>query len=273
MPAKKSTKAKTGKTPKRATAEAIRDTCFIITPFGGWFDEYYEDIFRPAIEAAGLNATRADDLYRPGTIVNDIWKFAQDAKVILADLTHKNPNVFYELGLAHALAKPAILITESIDDVPFDLRSLRVLQYDKNRSDWGEQLKEDISKAIDEVLKSPIEAVLPTFLSVKIQTKPPKVTAEDKAIMQLRQEMDALRREVMSVRHAGKEERIGPSEAEARIREYLRNGMPQRAIVRRLVTLGAPESWVIDKIIEEEKGGSRQHELPMQGRPPQGEAK
>jgi len=48
--------------------------------------------------------------------------------VLLADLTGKNPNVFYELGLAHALAKPVILIAETLDDIPFDLRALRVIQ-------------------------------------------------------------------------------------------------------------------------------------------------
>ena len=79
---------------KAKKVEAKKDTCFIITPFGGWFDDYYDRIYRPAIEAGGLVATRADDLYRPGTIVNDIWKFTQDARIVLADLTHKNPNVF-----------------------------------------------------------------------------------------------------------------------------------------------------------------------------------
>jgi hypothetical protein len=155
-------------------------------------------IYAPAIEAGGLLPKRADDLYRPGTIINDIWKFTQDAKIVLADLTHKNPNVFYELGLAHALAKPAILITEIIEDVPFDLRSLRVLQYDKNRPDWGEKLKNDITNAILEVLKAPMEAILPTFLSVKREAKAPPLSEEGKAIMLLRQEIDALRREVGS---------------------------------------------------------------------------
>jgi hypothetical protein len=57
---------------KRATVSA-RDVCFVIMPFGGWLDDYYQDIYCPAIEAAGLEPHRADDLFRPSTIVNDIW--------------------------------------------------------------------------------------------------------------------------------------------------------------------------------------------------------
>ncbi|UCH95687.1 MAG: hypothetical protein JSV88_02260, partial [Candidatus Aminicenantes bacterium] len=86
-----------------------KDICFIIMPFGGWFDTYYESIYIPAIKSAGLEPKRADNLYRPSTIVNDIWTYTKKAKIVLADLSERNPNVFYELGLAHALAKPAIL--------------------------------------------------------------------------------------------------------------------------------------------------------------------
>jgi hypothetical protein len=85
--------------------EQEKDTCFTIMPLGGWFDQFYLEIYKPAIESTGLSPRRADDLYRPRTIVHDIWEYTRNAKVILADLTGKNPNVFYELGLGHALAK------------------------------------------------------------------------------------------------------------------------------------------------------------------------
>ena len=81
--------------------------CFVVMPFGGWFDGYYEHIYSPAIESVGLEPRRADDLYRPSNIVNDIWSLTKAARVVLADLSGKNANIFYKLGLAHALAKPA----------------------------------------------------------------------------------------------------------------------------------------------------------------------
>jgi nucleoside 2-deoxyribosyltransferase len=110
-------------------------------PFDGWFDEYYTNVYTPAITKAGFKAIRADDLYNAGNIIKDIWNTTKDANIILADLTNKNPNVFYELGLAHALAKPTILLTSNINDVPFDLKPQRVIEYDKNEYNWGESLK------------------------------------------------------------------------------------------------------------------------------------
>jgi hypothetical protein len=182
-----------------AMVKTSGDTCFTIMPFGGWFDNYYASIYKPAIEAAGLKPCRADDLYRPSAIVNDIWAYTKSAKLILADLTGKNPNVFYELGLAHALAKPAILIAESIDDVPFDLRALRVLEYDKNQPRWGDELQERITKAIKEVIVSPIEAVLPAFLTVSTDSRPKSITEQDKAMLELKREVDLLKNDLSAL--------------------------------------------------------------------------
>ena len=172
-------------------ATSSKPNCFVIMPFGGWFDKYYSEIYKPAIENAGLESKRADDLYRPGNIVNDIWNYTKDAKVILADLTNKNPNVFYELGLAHAITKPAVLITASMDDVPFDLRSLRVIEYDKNSPKWGEILQEKITKSLKETMKNPAAAIPPTFLEVN-KTDRLKVTPIEREILELRKDMDSL---------------------------------------------------------------------------------
>src|ERR1041384_2996075 len=92
--------------PRSSRQSTDRSICFVIMPFGNWSDHYYEEVYVPAIESAGLIARRADDLYRPSAIVNDIWSLTKEARVILADLSGKNPNVFYELGLAHAIARP-----------------------------------------------------------------------------------------------------------------------------------------------------------------------
>jgi hypothetical protein len=194
------TKKKAGKkaAPRKQKPKETdkQDTCFIIMPFGDWFDTYYESIYMPAIEATGLTPRRADNLYRPSAIINDIWALTNDAKLILADLSEKNANVFYELGLAHALAKPAILVTESMDDVPFDLRSLRVIVYEKNRPDWGDALRATIQLAIQEVLASPLDAVLPTFIKVKESSTQPSASKIEKEMISLRQDVDRLTREL-----------------------------------------------------------------------------
>lgn len=246
--------------------KAGTDICFVIMPFGGWFDDYYDTVYRPAIEAAGLEPHRADDLYRPSTIVNDIWSYTQKAKLILADLSGKNPNVFYELGLAHALAKPAILIAESIDDVPFDLRALRVLEYNKNAPRWGEVLGEKITKSIGEVVSAPLQSVLPTFLSVKSDAKHKSVSEADKQFLELRQEVELLRNEIMRPSRIRRENSIDPPEAEQLIRNYVRRGMPARMIVTRLLEMGVPATWAEEKIQEIRENGRQKSLLNSPGK-------
>lgn len=254
MAAKKKAAAKKASAPKAkkpkasVTARLDEKICFVVMPFGGWFDDYYANIYKPAIEESGLTAFRADDLYRPSNIVNDIWSYTQRAKIILADLSGKNANVFYELGLAHALAKPAILITESLDDVPFDLRSLRVIEYDKNDPTWGTDLKESIVAAIGEVLESPMHAVLPAFLTVKADQKPKSVSESEMQYLELKQEIERLRSEVYRTRASVRPRHMTSSEAKERIRRYMEVGAPDEHIIRRLTDVGISENWVRRRI-------------------------
>jgi hypothetical protein len=85
--------------------------CFVLMPFGDPFDGYYEQIIKPTVESAGLHALRADEVYGTTAIIRDIWESIWRARIVIADVTGKNPNVNYELGLSHALAVPTILIT------------------------------------------------------------------------------------------------------------------------------------------------------------------
>jgi len=235
--------------PKTKSDSTTRDVCFVIMPFGGWLDDYYQGIYHPAITAAGLEPHRADDLFRPSTIVNDIWAYTKKARLVLADLSGKNPNVFYELGLAHALAKPAILVVESMDDVPFDLRALRVLVYDKNAPDWGRILKDKVQAAIGEVLKSPVEAVLPAFLETRGSTPKPTVTPQEKEILELRQQIDLLREEFRSSGRVRSVNRLlDAEEAILRIRDYLALGVSDKTIALQLEPLGPPREWTLDQI-------------------------
>src|ERR1051326_7232713 len=95
--------------------------CLVLMPFADPPDRYYKPIYSVAISEAGLKPVRADSLFTSTPIMDDIWRLVQDSTVLLADLTGRNPNVFYELGLAHAISKPVVLVAETMDDVPFDL--------------------------------------------------------------------------------------------------------------------------------------------------------
>ncbi|WP_299114239.1 response regulator transcription factor [uncultured Winogradskyella sp.] len=210
--------------------------CFVIMPFGGWFDNYYSDIYIPAIADSDLKPVRADNLYTPGSIINDIWRFTQEAEIILADLTGKNPNVFYELGLAHAIAKPAILITQSMEDVPFDLRGLRIIVYDKNVHNWGELLKIKISNAISETLNSPLKSVLPTFIDLK-PSKKQNLTEFDKEMLDLKQDVELLKREVIfkeGISQSSSSLAIRLTNRELEVINLIAKGLTQREVSEQL---------------------------------------
>jgi hypothetical protein len=172
--------------PKEGEAEI----CFIIMPYGVPFDRYYENIYAPAVRDAGLLPKRADSIFASGAILADIWHFTKRAKILLADMSGHNPNVFYELGLAHAIAKPVVLIAPSIDDVPFDLRGLRVIPYDKDDESWGSKLRSDIKQALIETLQDMGRAVPPTFLDAAPRTEIPQ---EEPILLELRKLQDVVR--------------------------------------------------------------------------------
>lgn len=137
--------------------------CFVIMPFGEPFDRYYRNIFVPAIVQAGLEPVRADSISRPSEITQDIWRNVQDATVLVADLTGRNTNVAYEVGLAHAVGQPVILVADEIGNVPFDLRSLRILLYDKNNEQWGYDLRNRLLSSLRETLADRAAAIPPIF--------------------------------------------------------------------------------------------------------------
>jgi hypothetical protein len=81
------------------------------------------------------------------------------AKVPVAELTGRNPNVLYELGLAHALHKPVVLISSNEADVPFDVRHVRVIYYELTDPFWGEKLIAKVAENIVSAIKNPQEAI------------------------------------------------------------------------------------------------------------------
>jgi hypothetical protein len=136
------------------------DSCFVMQPFSTPYGGYYSDIFKPAIEKAGLIPIKADaEIFGAGKIIDQVYRGISAAKVLIAELTTRNPNVFYELGLAHALSKPVILVSSSENDVPFDLQHIRVVYYDVKDPFWGTKLIEKIAEKIVSALEHPEEAI------------------------------------------------------------------------------------------------------------------
>jgi len=126
---------------EKSTNVGANDSCFVMQPFAAPLGDYYEKIYKPAIEKAGLRSVRADaDIFATGKIMDQVWSGINTAKVLVAELTSRNPNVFYELGLAHAMKKPVVLVSAKEEDVPFDLQHIRVIYYDMSDPFWGNKL-------------------------------------------------------------------------------------------------------------------------------------
>jgi len=103
---------------------------FVLMPFALNLKPVYDDHIKKVAKTLNLSIARADDFFSQDSIMYEVWSAIAQASILIADCTGKNPNVFYEIGIAHTIGKPVILITQNQDDVPFDLRHRRYIQYD-----------------------------------------------------------------------------------------------------------------------------------------------
>jgi hypothetical protein len=118
---------------------------FALMPFDPEFRSIFDDLIKPALQDAGYDVARADSFLDQQNILRDIVGGIGHADLIVADLTTLNPNVLYELGLCHGLGIPTLMLAQSMDDIPFDLRPYRIQLY-STRFDHVHKLKSAITE-------------------------------------------------------------------------------------------------------------------------------
>ena len=130
------------------------EVCFVISPLGEpdseprkRADKAFQYIIAPAAEANGLHAVRSDELSIPGMITNQVIQHILNDRVVVADLTDRNANVFYELGLRHAFRKPVVQLLLKGQTIPFDVIGHRTVYYDLDLAD-GVRARNDVEKQI-----------------------------------------------------------------------------------------------------------------------------
>jgi len=145
--------------------------CFVIMPFGNknsnakvakQFELIYSQWIKPTVESINVEGSkfirlechRADKELRPGDIIGQIVEELVDSHIVIADLTGRNPNVFYELGVRHAVSNNTILIAQDIEDIPFDIRGLRTIPY-KYEPEQLLDFTKKLNQAIIKILSSP----------------------------------------------------------------------------------------------------------------------
>ncbi len=108
-----------------------RPEVFVIMPFGqDWSRSVYEEMIRPAIESAHLRCTRGDTPPRVGDLSQTVWNALMRAGLVIADVSASNPNVFYEIGLAHGIGKDCFILKQQGAVVPADFGGSHYYEYD-----------------------------------------------------------------------------------------------------------------------------------------------
>lgn len=135
--------------------KATEKRCFVMMPFSdqgdypkGHFTKVYEQIFAPAIIKAGYKPYRVDENTISDSIINKIFEGVQNCEMALCDLSNRNPNVLYELGLRQAYNKPVVLVKDEKTENIFDVSVISTVPYNSNR------LYENVLEAQEKICES-----------------------------------------------------------------------------------------------------------------------
>ncbi len=113
----------------RLFSTRYKSDILVLMPFTAELEPVYQDHIKGVAATLNKSVARADDFFTIDHIADEIWTAIIESGLIIADCTMRNPNVFYEIGLCHAIGKQTILITQNKDDIPFDLRHRRFIVY------------------------------------------------------------------------------------------------------------------------------------------------
>lgn len=133
------------------TVHYEKPKAFVVMQFTPEFNSLYKEVIQPTCEKFGYHVIRGDDVYTNGLIIDDITKSIEEASVIIADITPDNPNVYYEVGYAHAISKPTVLLCEKQrEKLPFDVSGFRTLFYD-NTIAGKSQIEERLTRHLENI--------------------------------------------------------------------------------------------------------------------------
>jgi hypothetical protein len=147
--------------------------CLVISPIGEndsdtrkRADQVLKYIIKPAAETCGYDAKRADELDNPGLITSQVIQRVVNDPLIIADLTERNPNVFYELAILHATRKPLVQLIKKGEQLPFDVAGMRTIQVDHQNLESADTAKTEIIAMEND--PSQIETPISASLNVQV---------------------------------------------------------------------------------------------------------
>lgn len=148
---------------ERVPSTAPKPFVFVLMPFDAKFNDIYKFGIKGAAEEAGAYAERIDEQIFTEGILERVFNQINKADVVVADMTGRNPNVFYEVGYAHALGKLVLLLTQDADDIPFDLKHHQHTVYSGKIETLRNELTPKISWAIAESRKREVVVSPPPY--------------------------------------------------------------------------------------------------------------
>lgn len=147
---------------------------FVLMPFDSAFDDTYKLGIKAAAEEVGTYCERVDEQYFEERILERIYNQIATADFIIADMSGRNPNVFYETGYAHALNKKVILLVSNSDDIPFDLKHHPHIVYNGKIT----FLKEELKKRLAFFISNPIVVVAPALDGLEFSINGSKLVSD-----------------------------------------------------------------------------------------------
>jgi len=134
------------------TFEVDGKSCCVIFPSDEYSQSIYDTVIKPLADEMGLELKREKEIFDSIARIREVWMHISKAGIIIADLSGRNPNVFYEVGMCHAARKKVLLITRDINDVPTELRHLRCIVYNSGIT-CAARLKEDLKEPLRAIIK------------------------------------------------------------------------------------------------------------------------
>ena len=170
------------------------NTCFVVSPIGDdnsdvreRADELLDSIIEPAAVDNGLQVVRSDQIGIPGMITTQVISHIMKDRMLVADLTDQNPNVFYELALRHAFRKPVVQMMASAQKLPFDVVGVRAILYDMSSVESRRKARDVVSKHMASSLGPHFEVESPVSIAASLdelsRTSKPEIQTMFKAVL------------------------------------------------------------------------------------------
>ena len=183
--------------------------CFVIAPIGEVesdtrrrSDVLLRHLIEPAAVQCGYSVLRADQIGDPGIITNQIIQHLIDDPLVIADLSERNPNVFYELAIRHVLRKPLVQIIRRGESVPFDLAAMRIIQVDHQDLDSVADAREQIVAQIRAIESNPSKVESPVSAAVDLGALQRSDRPEAQVLADISKTLTELRSEVSMLARA-----------------------------------------------------------------------